>query len=382
MRPDVPDAPTDAHLLAALRHAPDRGVAPPPGLSARILAQAQQAVAPAPAAPWLQRLRQGLRALSRLLSQPALTGALATVALATVIGVMWRSGAPVDSEPGLTEATRPAFEPAASAPAVSERRREVEVAEVAAAPPQVLAAASPVARAKPPARAQGETPGRPKVPHPAGHVDDSRRRLAGAAETPAAAAPQAPTAPVTAAAVAKPAPADDLAREVESAQANRARTAERMEITGTSPRPLAAVLDALREQPADVQVVPVPPRSAQAPTPSDAQADKLSEGLRRRLATDGSLAAKASAPPTEPATADRQWLARVAHAAQGRWEPVATPTDHVRGGGHTVQIGGTDVGRLVLTDGGVLWVPVTGPAWHADLSPATLQALRAQAPRR
>lgn len=381
--PDLPDPPTDAHLLAALRHAPDRGVAPPPGLSARILAQAQQAVvqqavAPAPAAPWSQRVRQGLQALNRLLSQPALTGALATVALATVIGVMWRGGAPVDSGPDLAEATRPAFEPAASAPVVSERRPEFGGAEVAAAAPQVLAAASPVARAKPPARTQGEAPGRPKVTHPPGPTDDARRRLAGAVETPAAPPPQAPAA----AAQAKPAPAADLAREVESAPANRPPAMERLEITGYTPRPLAAVLDALRDQPADVQLVPVPRRNAQAPTHGNAQADEPSERLRQHLAITGSRTAKASATPPDPATAGREWLAQVARAAHGRWEAVDTPPDDALDGGHTVQIGGTAAGRLVLTDQGVLWQPGTGPAWHADLDLPTLQALRAQAPRR
>ena len=47
------DEPRDAHLLAALRHAPDHDVAPAAELSARIQAQARQAVdtrRPAPAA--------------------------------------------------------------------------------------------------------------------------------------------------------------------------------------------------------------------------------------------------------------------------------------------------------------------------------------------
>jgi hypothetical protein len=331
MRPQ--DVPPDAHLLAALRHAPDHGVAPPPGLSARILAQAQQAVMPRPAGPWFQRWRQGLQALDRLLSQPALTGALATVALATVIGFMWRGGAPVDNGPDWAETTFPASVPAASAPAADETRAAV-------AP----AAAPPAARVQPPARAL-KAPAPPPSP--------------------------VPTAPMTAPAT-EPAPAAHLERKRESAPANQAPAAV-ADSASPAPRPLATVLEALRDQPATVQVLPAPGRSPAA------------EASRQRLATDESRAARMSPPLTDTAAAGREWLSGVARAAEGRWRPVAGQVVDADGPGEVVvQIGGATAGRLLLTGSGVLWWLGTepGPAWLADLDAATLQALRAQVPRR
>lgn len=352
--PEPPDIPADTHLLAALRHAPDQGVAPPPGLSAHILAQAQQAVAPAPAAPWLQRWRRGLRALDRLLSQPALTGALATVALATVIGVMWRGGAPVDSGPGLAEANLPATVPAASDPAAREMRA-ADTAVIAAAPPPPAPATAPPARPTPPVRAL-------KAPA-------------------AAQPPQAPMAP-PATAAAEPAPAADLARRLESARASNP-AAVVVEQASPAPRPLAAVLNALRDQPATVQVLSVPGRNARAETRAGARSEALPDAFRQRPVTDElRAAAKASQPFTDPA-AGREWLAGVARAAEGRWQPVAAPAADVGEPGQRVQVDGATAGRLLLTDSGVLWWPgnASGPAWRADLDAATLQILRAQAPR-
>lgn len=355
--PEPPDIPADTHLLAALRHAPDQGVAPPPGLSAHILSQAQQAVAPALAAPWLQRWRRGLRALDRLLSQPALTGALATVALATMIGVMWRGGAPVDSGPGLAEATLPATVPAASDPVASDPvAREMQAADttmIAAVPPPPAPATAPPARPKPPVRA-------PKAP--------------------AAQPPQAPPAPPTAAA--EPAPAADPPRRLESARASNP-AAVGVEQASPAPRPLAAVLDALRDQPATVQVLSVPGRNARAETRAGARPEALPDAFRQRPATDElRAAAKASQPFTDPG-AGREWLAGVARAAEGRWQPMAAPAAAVGEPGQRVQVDGATAGRLLLTDSGVLWWPgnASGPAWRADLDAATLQILRTQAPR-
>jgi hypothetical protein len=101
MNPRLPDAdsngdePVDAHLRAALRHAPDADAAPSAALSAAILSQARaaalhrpassQATALSPASPLLTWLRQGWMALS----QPALATGLASVMVASVVGVMW-----------------------------------------------------------------------------------------------------------------------------------------------------------------------------------------------------------------------------------------------------------------------------------------------------
>jgi len=349
-----PDIPADAHLLAALRHAPDHGVTPPPGLSRQILAQARQAAAPTPAAPWFRRWRQGLQALDRRLSQPALTAAVATVALATVLGLMWRDGPPVDSGPDLAEATVPASVPMgtvpmASAPEVREKRApEMAVVEAAPSSPPVPANAPPAVRPKPPVRAL---------------------------KAPAAPPPQAPPPPLTAAA-AEPAPAADLERKLESTQANQAPMLA-AEPASPPPQPLAAVLDALRDQPATVQVLPAPGRSPHAGAPPEA--------LRRRLAAhEPRAAARAPQPFTDQEAAGRQWLADVTRAAEGRWQLMAALAVDAGGPGLViVQVGEATAGRLLLSDSGVLWWPgpTAGPAWRADLDVATLQALRAQAPR-
>lgn len=111
------DPSVDPHLLAALRHAPDRDALPPREVSARILAAARDAVRPpAAASPW--------RRLGAWLVQPQVGAAFATLALATLLGVMWSAREPAPS---------PAPEPSS-------------VAEVAAAP----AASTPIAQAAPP----------------------------------------------------------------------------------------------------------------------------------------------------------------------------------------------------------------------------------------
>ena len=46
--PEDAEPPRDAHLLAALRHAPDRDAAPSAALSARILERARAAAAATP----------------------------------------------------------------------------------------------------------------------------------------------------------------------------------------------------------------------------------------------------------------------------------------------------------------------------------------------
>src|SRR5262245_60249530 len=170
--PDLPsqgagDDARDAHLLAALRHAPDRAVAPPAGVSARILADARKAVQPAvqarpaegsakKASPdgtwttrtWTTRLRERLRTLDRWLLQPATAGAVATVALATVIGLMWREG-PLPDEAARIAAMRP--DPSAQVPAAPELQKAPADAKATAkvdAPAMAPVAPPPAAAAE------------------------------------------------------------------------------------------------------------------------------------------------------------------------------------------------------------------------------------------
>jgi hypothetical protein len=123
----------DPHLLAALRHAPDRDAAPPPELTARILAAARAAVQASAPSP-LQR------ALAWFAS-PRLGAAFATLAVAVLVGVMWSS-----QEPPVPESVTP--------PLPQAGREQAAAAEVSA---PVAAAAAPAPAAPAPAQTERRT---------------------------------------------------------------------------------------------------------------------------------------------------------------------------------------------------------------------------------
>jgi hypothetical protein len=146
-----------------------------------------------------------------------------------------------------------------------------------------------------------------------------------------------------------------------------------------APQPLAAVLAALRDQPATVQVLPGPRDRPRAEAPF-----APAEAARERTVAGERLARKALASAAADTSDGHEWLAQVAQATEGRWQPLATPIMAAGEPGHVIQVGGVPAGRLVLTASGVLWLPseASGPAWQASLEAPILQALRAQAPRR
>ncbi len=127
--------PPDAHLRQALRHAPDARLQAPPELSAQILAAAHRAKAdqpPLPAGtprlawPWSRRWSLGT------------SGALASLLLAGVIGVLWRGDPPGPARERLALAPAPAVVAATPAPAALQE---------VTAPPQSPAAAASFRRA-------------------------------------------------------------------------------------------------------------------------------------------------------------------------------------------------------------------------------------------
>lgn len=209
-RPSPDDDPSDAHLHAALRHAPDATLEAPAALGARIRAAAHAAVRPV---PWWRRWR----------AQPpwrlGASGAFATFALAGVIGLLWQG------EPPPVQAPEPvAAAPAAPAPAVPAPAAETSAAPTAAANKTAV----PAPPAATPAVARRERTAVTAEPTPA----------PGPAAAPAAAAPvDAPTSP--------PAPATataDAPRAVEAAPAPpppHALTAppERARALGLAPSP-------------------------------------------------------------------------------------------------------------------------------------------------
>jgi hypothetical protein len=161
-QPPADDDLRDAHLLAALRHAPDRDVTPPAHVSAAILGHARQAVrapkAHAPAWPGL------LRAVFERLWQPAPMAAFGTLAMATLIGVLWGGQDAPDATPSLRSVPAAAAPPPASAaasiavaPVLPEAAR-TDAKGVTAAPTSKATVAAPPVPATPAPAAAAEVP--------------------------------------------------------------------------------------------------------------------------------------------------------------------------------------------------------------------------------
>ena len=163
-QPPADDDLRDAHLLTALRHAPDRDVTPPAHVSAAILGHARQAVrapkAHTPAWPG------SLRAVFDRLWQPAPLAAFGTLAMATLIGVLWGGQDAPDATPSLRSVPAAAAPPPASAaasiavtPVVPEAARSDAKGVTAAPTSKATVAPPPVpAEVPPPREALGKSP--------------------------------------------------------------------------------------------------------------------------------------------------------------------------------------------------------------------------------
>ena len=150
--PDMPDADRDAWLSEALRHAPDADMAPPASLSEMILREAQAkakptAPAPRPPMPWWTRLWVWS-------AKPAVGAGLASVMVASLVGVMMWDRPLQDSSPRV----RVDLPVQAAAPA------PVPPPPSVVAPPQEQAAAAGVASmAADQAAAQVPAPAKPQA---------------------------------------------------------------------------------------------------------------------------------------------------------------------------------------------------------------------------
>jgi hypothetical protein len=351
------DLPRDAHLRQALRHAPDADAAPPPGLSAGILAQARAAVRPTPAAivvPWWQRLWSQM-------ATPAFGGAFASLMLAGVIGVLWQDGPPPEALPDVRRET-------ARAPSVAAPASEPP------APAPALATAT--AQARPPADTLAEAP----LPPPT-QAAESRATMR---EAPIAARPRAPTA-----APATPPAAPPVSAVVDAAKAE----AESLNTApGRAPMAAPAVAAAPVPEPAALPAppaAPAAPAALAAPAPAKARTadapalrDTETRGLmaRRDPATGASRAEASAAPLADPlaapwaalagAAADDQRSAEARDAllearriATGPWVVVeALAADQGR---PIVAPDGRPLGRLHVDAVSVTWQGNSGPAWRS-----------------
>lgn len=334
----------DAHLLTALRHAPDRDLVPPLPLSASILDQARRAVG----TPAIRAACEGGRWRERWswLWQPAPMAAFGTLAMATLIGVLWGGRELPDATPE-RGAGRVATAPTVQAPAA--------VAADVAAPAGAAPVAEPEAAAeKSIERGQAEAPRVRRVP---------KETLRAAAATPAA--PEARAAVTTGqlaeapANVAPPAPSrapppdavarrDGLAKASADAAPSQAMAAAPARARSEQAA-LGAAAPALSSQLAQGEVEPA------MALPSDLARVRWRVAAGRVVRHD---------------TAQADWWSELVRATHGRWRRV-TAADATA---VALLIDGAPWGSLGFEPLGLVWRDATGLAWRA---PASADELRA-----
>jgi hypothetical protein len=354
------DEPRDAHLVAALRHAPDHEVTPPARVTAEILARAQQSVqAPKGGA---RAWRDSLRASFARLWQPAPMAAFGTLALATLIGVLWGGREWPDATPSLRpdQATAPMREDTPGASAAPER--QARAAEATSVEAGSATSKSPPA-SKPAAPASATPPTRPGArhdsPQPRRAAPEAEARLAaqGAA---AAALPQAapPTASPSAigdtaqaAYAAPPAPVqrDALAKSLADAApaAARARSeAAAPSVSGSAQRiatPLAA-----------------------AAAEIDAAAASDPSRVRWRVAPQRLVAHDA---------AQRDWWSALIRESSGHWQRGAAGAGSgAESAPITLLIDGAARGSIGFESQAVVWRDASGAMWRAPIAADTSRA--------
>jgi hypothetical protein len=381
----------DPHLRAALDHAPDRDLAPPPALNAQIVREARRAVAP--------REPALARAWSWLM-QPAGAAALATVALATVITLMWRDGPPQPDEAagrhGAPAGPPPAIG-AAQAPrdekskAAGEGATAAATTQLPAPAPNAARAAAPgpaaaIAPPAPPARAKPASPAPAAAPAPAAPAPARRaepeERVMSAPATAAARPEQARAAEMQDVPAKRSEESAAPRRDLPAAEALSDKTSRRDPEASPPPRPRAepappAGAAAPVRQAAGI-ALPAPAAPAEPaaalPRPSTGTPPGTAAARNQVFARErGGLAADArAAAPVFP----RDTLAvlqQLEREAQGRWRSVeadATPRGQALYGS-----GGQLLGHLLIEGQSVLWQDGRG-AWRAELDAAALRALR------
>ncbi len=310
-QPPADDDLRDAHLLAAPRHAPDRDVTPPAHVSAVILGHARQAVrapkAHAPAWPG------SLRAVFERLWQPAPMAAFGTLAMATLIGVLWGGQDAPDATPSLR-----------SVPA-------------AAAPPPASAAASIAVT--------------PVVPEPA---QTDAKGVTAAPTSKATVAP--PPVPAT------PAPATTAAAEVPPPR----------EALGKSPADATPAAASARSE-APPPAIGAVARAAAAPLASvsaeiDAAANSEPARVRWRVAAQRVVAHDA---------AQRDWWSTLVRSTQERWQPAALgAATGAEAPPLTLLIDGATRGQISFEPQAVVWRDANGTAWRAPMAAEALRGLQ------
>lgn len=349
-----PDDPRDAHLVAALRHAPDRDVAPPAQLSAAILGQAQQALRgrrPAPPGGW--------RAVWERLWQPAPMAAFGTLAMATLIGVMWST----QEIPEATPSLRP--EAVAVAPAAPLAEAAPAASAVPAPPPASRGADRDAAERSAAARkaAERDPPAPASIRRSA--KADPPSAVAGRSVDAAAAQPEARQAAAVgkaaeAAAMAPPAP---LARQAAPPEPEVRRDAFAKSMADAAPAATARA----RSEMAAPALGAARPLIASPLAAADITAAMAGDAarVRWRVSPERSVAHGA---------AQRDFWSGLNRATQARWQLVATalaaPADEAP---LSLLIDAAPRGSLSFTPQAVLWRDAQGLVWRATAEPSQLR---------
>jgi hypothetical protein len=359
------DDPRDAHLLAALRHAPDRDALPPHEVSERILAAARaaaqsQRTAARPVlgepAPWWQRL-------SAWLMQPQVAASFGTLVVASLVGVMWSTREPPVAEfapnvPFGQRADERGVAPASATPPPAEAAK-ADAGAVAAASAGGVAADLREAKDKlavqPPPKAVGRD---------AAVRAEARARLKAEAPAAPATVPTAEAAATTPPAVPPPAAAPAADAAAPAVAAERRSSANESDLPSLARQQGAA---AARSAPAAGLSLAAKARAAE-PLPAIEAA--LAAGARWQAA--GSAGGVAHGP------AQRALWASVQEATRGRWEPVppALPPDPWL----VLDQGSPPRASLWIKDG-ALYVTAEGQSWRAPITAAQREAWTAEVAR-
>ena len=379
----------DAHLLAALRHAPDRDVAPPAQLSAAILGQARQAARAKPgAAPsrW--------RALWAGLWQPAPMAAFGTLAMATLIGVMWQGQEVPEAAPSLRpDVVAAAPAPAPAAPTVVRAEPESPIVPSLsretsrqAQGERTLKASAPTTPAQRKAEAAAQTAtvessstgsGRTGMSAPPVQQAKDASALAEAAAAGKITEPMAPAPPSSPSPPAAPMP-PALAAPMAAAAAPATREGESRRdalaksMADAAPAAAAAAPRARSEMPfASLGAALAPGAAPLAAAGAEIDAAMRTDPIRVRwrTAAERQLAHDA---------AQREWWAALNRATQGRWQRAAgaAPTPAL-----TLLIDGAARGSIGFEPQAVVWRDASGSLWRAAVAPETWGELQAATAR-
>lgn len=357
-----PDDPRDAHLLAALRHAPDRDLVPPAELSATILSAAHAAVRAAARTP--PPRPSAWRRWAAWIAQPQASAAFGTLAVAVLVGLLWST-----REPPVGEPQAPAVPPAASGTTVA----DAAPTPAREAGPSPSEGGSPAERRREAAPAAAPT----RAAEPVSPAPQTVAKVAGMTSADAA-APAAEAAPLPAgtAAAAPPAPEPTLS----VAQESVAR-----QDTGAARAAAAPQAGLVRREVRNMASAPSLSMPSTLSAKAVAPADPLA-GVDALLADAGAAPTVRWELPAVPTfstphgDAQRAWWARLRAATQGRWAPLqsaprASPWV-------VVKVDGRDHARLWFDDAALVWTDAgSGRAWRAPLDDAERNALRSAVAR-